>query len=158
MKAICFAAAALAVMMTACSGKTSGESVKDAVEEGAENLVETTSTATAGEGYGAGGRVIVYNPSQYPAEVQPDATRPVVMDFNATWCGPCKRFEPIFEAAATAHPDVVFLSIDVDDNPKAADQFEVRNIPMVVIMMPDGTTRSTVGFMDEAEFAKFLGI
>ncbi len=158
MKAIYFAAAALAVMMTACSGKTSGESVKDAVEEGAENLVETTAPATTEANYGNGGEVIVYNPSQFPAEVQPDATRPVVMDFNATWCGPCKRFEPIYEAAAKAHPEAVFLSIDVDENPKAAEQFEVRNIPMVVIMMPDGTTRSTVGFMEKAEFDEFLGL
>ncbi len=156
MKAIYLCMAAAAMMMTACSGKQSTENTEATVEEGVENLVETPEITEANYERGAG--VIVYTPAKFPAEVQPDKELPVVIDFNATWCGPCKRFEPVFEEAAKAHPEAIFLSIDVDDNPKAAEQFGVHNIPMVVVLMPDGTTRSQVGAMEEAEFAEFLGL
>ncbi|MDE6416247.1 MAG: thioredoxin family protein [Duncaniella sp.] len=155
MKAIYMCMAAVAMMMTACGSKTSTENTTEAVEEGVENLVETPEITEANYERGTG--VIVYTPTKFPAEVQPDKELPVVIDFNATWCGPCKRFEPVFEASAKAHPEAIYLSIDVDDNPKAAEQFGVHNIPMVVVLMPDGTTRSQVGAMDEAEFAEFLG-
>lgn len=143
------------MMMTACGNKANTETAAETVEEGVENIVETLEITEANYERGTG--VIVYTPAQFPTQVQPDPELPVVIDFNATWCGPCKRFEPVFEASAKAHPEAIYLSVDVDDNPKAADQFGVRTIPMVVVLMPDGTTRSRVGAMDEAEFAEFLG-
>ena len=143
------------MMMTACGNKANTETAAETVEEGVENIVETPEITEANYERGTG--VIVYTPAQFPTQVQPDPELPVVIDFNATWCGPCKRFEPVFEASAKALPEAIYLSVDVDDNPKAADQFGVRTIPMVVVLMPDGTTRSRVGAMDEAEFAEFLG-
>lgn len=79
----------------------------------------------------------------------------VVVDFNATWCGPCKQFAPHFHAVAEKNIDnAVFYSVDVDKHPELAAQYKVESIPMVVYIKADGTTDSTVGYMDEAQFAE----
>ena len=78
-----------------------------------------------------------------------------VVDFNATWCGPCKQFAPNFDAVAAKNAGkAVFYSVDVDVHPELAAQYEVQSIPMVVYIKPDGTTDSSVGYMDEAQFAE----
>ena len=91
------------------------------------------------------------------ATIAPDEKLPIIIDFNATWCGPCRRFAPIFEAVAKEYKDkAIFMSVDVDNSPNAARQFEVSAIPQVSILMPDGTITSTVGYMEKAQFLQFL--
>ena len=91
------------------------------------------------------------------ATVTPDKTLPTIIDFNATWCGPCQRFAPIFEEVAKEFKGkAIFMSIDVDNSPIAAQQFEVNSIPQITILMPDGTYKSTVGFMEKQQFIDFI--
>ena len=57
----------------------------------------------------------------------------VVKRFSASWCGPCRQLAPIMESVAQSMPDVVFQTIDVDENQPAAQQYGVRSVPTVVI-------------------------
>lgn len=53
----------------------------------------------------------------------------IFIDFWAPWCGPCKRFTPIFEALAAKHPDLKFVKVNTDDQPELAAQFGIQSIP-----------------------------
>jgi thioredoxin len=60
------------------------------------------------------------------------ADKPVIVDFSATWCGPCKMFAPIFHETAEETPEIVFANIDVDASPATAQKFKVQVVPTII--------------------------
>ncbi|MFM6928100.1 MAG: thioredoxin [Bdellovibrio sp.] len=58
----------------------------------------------------------------------------VIVDFWAVWCGPCKRFAPIFESVAAKHSDVKFIKVNTDEEPELSASFEVRSIPTLAVI------------------------
>jgi thioredoxin 1 len=56
----------------------------------------------------------------------------VLLDWWAEWCGPCRRFAPIYEEASTRHPDVVFGKVDTEAQPGLAGEFGIRSIPTIM--------------------------
>jgi thioredoxin len=57
----------------------------------------------------------------------------VIVDFWASWCGPCKSFAPVFEAASEQHPDIVFGKVNADSEQELAATFSIRSIPFVML-------------------------
>ncbi len=63
-----------------------------------------------------------------------NSTNPVVIDFHATWCGPCKVLSPILEELDDEIDGVEFVKLDVDQHPQIAGQNQVMGVPTVVIL------------------------
>jgi thioredoxin 1 len=61
----------------------------------------------------------------------------VVIDFYATWCGPCKKIAPVFEKLAQVYPSIVFLKVDVDESAEVAEKFEIQAMP-TFLFIKDG--------------------
>ena len=71
-------------------------------------------------------------------------TKPVVVDFSAAWCGPCKVLKPILERATKSRSDIDFIVIDIDNHPDIAKRFGIRSVPSVV-MFKNGQPISRYG-------------
>lgn len=84
-------------------------------------------------------------------ELVTKSDKPVVLDFWAGWCGPCKMQGPVFEAAAAKHPEALFAKVNVDEQPNLAEKFGVMGIPTLVFLKDGKVVKKTVGYQEEEE-------
>ncbi len=74
----------------------------------------------------------------------------VLVDFWASWCGPCRSFGPVFEKVSENHPDIVFAKVDTEAEPDLAAAFGVQSIPTVMVVRDRVVLYSQPGAIPEA--------
>ncbi|HOB26462.1 MAG TPA: thioredoxin [Bacilli bacterium] len=80
----------------------------------------------------------------------------VLVDFNATWCGPCKMMAPILEATSGEVKDIKFTGLDIDDNEDIAIKYNVMSIPTLILFVDGKEIKRSVGLISHDELIDFL--
>ena len=81
----------------------------------------------------------------------------VVIDFWAPWCGPCRGFAPVFEAASDQHQDIVFGKINTEDEQELGGMFNIRSIPTLMIFREKVIIFSQPGALAGKQFDELIG-
>lgn len=81
----------------------------------------------------------------------------VLIDWWAEWCGPCRAFKPIFEAASEQHKDVTFAKINTDEQQELAGAFEIRSIPTVMLFRDGVLLFAQPGMLSPPALEELLG-
>lgn len=86
------------------------------------------------------------------------ADKPVLLDFWAEWCGPCRMVSPIVEEIAASHPEIAVGKVNVDEEPELAQAFRVQSIPMLVLLRDNAVVAAAVGAQSKEQLEQKLGL
>ena len=100
--------------------------------------------------------IITITKDNFQREVM-SSRKPVLMDFWAPWCGPCRMVGPIVEEIAQEREDIAVGKINVDEEVELAMEFGVASIPTLVVVEHGKVMNKAIGYMPKAEIEELLG-
>lgn len=98
--------------------------------------------------------VIELNKDNFSTIINTD--KKILIDFFATWCGPCRMVSPIVDEIAEEHPEFVVAKVDVDKNPELAGEFGVMSIPTLVVIKDGKVINQSAGARPKAQILAML--
>lgn len=149
-KLILFLLVAVFMTATACGRTNSNNSLKqeDMVTDSKAQVVHLTKAEFLEK---------VYNFEKKPNEWKYEGDKPAIVDFYATWCGPCKMVAPILEDLAKEYDgQIVIYKVDTEKEPELAAAFGIRSIPSLLFIPMEGKPEMAQGAMPKASFKKAI--
>lgn len=102
------------------------------------------------------GKVVTVSDAEFEASVVQNR-KPVIVDFWAEWCQPCKMLTPTMEEIATEYDDKIMVTkLNVDDNPATSTKFGIRGIPTLLFFKGGQVVQQIVGVKTKAEIKKII--
>ena len=101
-------------------------------------------------------KVIDVNSANFRSEVL-DSDKPVIVDFNAEWCGPCNMLRPIVHQFAEEHDNIKVVSVDVDSEEELSMKYGVSSIPCIVVFKNGAEVSRSIGFKNKAQLESLFG-
>ena len=150
-KTILFFLALMLVTTTACGrGNSNNNPVKEETmtTEGDGKVIHLTKADFLAK---------VYNFEKNPKEWKYEGDKPCIVDFYATWCGPCKALAPVLEELAKEYDGKIYIyKVDVDKEEELAATFGIRSIPTLLWIPKNGKPTVTQGAMPKTELKKMI--
>lgn len=90
-------------------------------------------------------------------ELLKSSDKPVICDFYATWCGPCKMLAPVMEKLSEEFSDKAeFIKVDIDENMELAARYGIMSIPLVTVFVNGEEADKSLGYMSTSEAKEFI--
>lgn len=163
MKRLILAIAAVAMTLTGCSQNSKPvDGAKGDAAKRAGAAAAATAKAAPGEGKVTGLTAAEFKRkvTDYQNSAQEwvfNGTRPAVVDFYATWCGPCKMTAPVLDRLARDYAGKIdFYKVDIDKEPELASAFGIQSIPTFLFIPVKGKPTVQMGAMQKADFERII--
>lgn len=95
------------------------------------------------------------NDSTFDSEVL-KSDKTTVVDFFATWCGPCRMLSPVLDELSEEHPEIKLCKVDIDRSPELTERFKITSVPTVLFFKGGEVKHKSVGYVDKDDLAALI--
>ncbi|GHC36705.1 thiol reductase thioredoxin [Alcaligenes pakistanensis] len=98
--------------------------------------------------------IVELNEATFQAAVE--GGKPLIIDFWAPWCGPCRQFAPVFDAAAAKHPEVTFAKVNTEEEQELSAGLRIRSIPTLMVFRDNVLLFSQAGALSASQLDELI--